>query len=436
MKTLRYFLAILAVCFFEDAALGQFMLYENFVGTLGHTVTEGGWSTQGGFSLNPVEYSTPGGLTYGTCPGSGVGNAATLDTIGDAVYRSIAMPSVDGSMYVSFLLNVSTARTGDFFIALSPSTDPTIYYARVYLKSSGAGYVLGIRKCDEGSDAAYGSTVWSLNTTYLVVVKYRFFSGTKNDSLSLFVLSDGDLPATEPATAEVGPYGAATRNDASDLFYVTLLQRSATASPALVFDALRIGGSWDEAPLPVELSSFSGTARRLSAHLVWSTATEVNGLGFVVERRALGDDWSAVGEVRGDGPSNANRTYRFMDQVPIAGVYEYRIKQSDLNGVSRYSQVLRLEVGTVPLALSLSPNFPNPFNPTTSFEFSVLTTGRASLRVFNMLGQEVATLYDGEAISGSLLKATFNAGSLPSGVYYCRLASGGTSLVRKLVLAK
>ncbi|MCX6145604.1 MAG: T9SS type A sorting domain-containing protein [Ignavibacteriales bacterium] len=91
--------------------------------------------------------------------------------------------------------------------------------------------------------------------------------------------------------------------------------------------------------------------------------------------------------------------------------------------------------GAVPQEYALSQNYPNPFNPSTQIEYSVPKTGHVSLKVFNELGQEVATLFDGEQNPGKYV-ATFDAKGLTSGVYFYRLQSGTASLTQKLILMK
>jgi hypothetical protein len=98
---------------------------------------------------------------------------------------------------------------------------------------------------------------------------------------------------------------------------------------------------------------------------------------------------------------------------------------------------------SVPTELQLDQNYPNPFNPTTNISFTVRSDGKATLSVFNLLGQQVGTLFDGPVSSGRLYRATFNASDLPSGVYFSRLdfaPSGSTSsnveLMRKMTLLK
>ena len=93
-------------------------------------------------------------------------------------------------------------------------------------------------------------------------------------------------------------------------------------------------------------------------------------------------------------------------------------------------------ISEVPTSYELEQNFPNPFNPTTKISYSVPQAGNVSLTVHNALGQVVATLASGRSQVGNHT-VTFDASSLPSGVYFYRLeAEGGISMSRKLVLIK
>jgi len=89
-----------------------------------------------------------------------------------------------------------------------------------------------------------------------------------------------------------------------------------------------------------------------------------------------------------------------------------------------------------PRTFSLSQNYPNPFNPSTVIQFTVPSNGRAVLKVFNVLGQEVATLYEGIAAAGDYHQATFDASRLASGVYFSRLEYDGKTQMKKMLLLK
>lgn len=93
------------------------------------------------------------------------------------------------------------------------------------------------------------------------------------------------------------------------------------------------------------------------------------------------------------------------------------------------------ELGGIPGRFALKQNYPNPFNPATTIEFSLPSSGRMSLRVYDMLGREVATLLDEERGAGNY-RATFDARSLPSGTYLYVLRSGGYSQAKRMLLVK
>jgi len=90
---------------------------------------------------------------------------------------------------------------------------------------------------------------------------------------------------------------------------------------------------------------------------------------------------------------------------------------------------------TIPAIATLSRNYPNPFNPSTTIEFSIVRAGFVALHVYNILGKEVAALVHNSLSPGSY-KTTWDASGLPSGVYYCRLTSGEVNITRELMLMK
>jgi len=95
---------------------------------------------------------------------------------------------------------------------------------------------------------------------------------------------------------------------------------------------------------------------------------------------------------------------------------------------------LRNLVGS-PTDSSLSENYPNPFNPATEIAYSVPRGGYVTLKVYNILGQEVETLFSGMRQPGSYI-ATFDGSKFASGVYFYRLSADGESVTKKLVLVK
>ncbi len=91
--------------------------------------------------------------------------------------------------------------------------------------------------------------------------------------------------------------------------------------------------------------------------------------------------------------------------------------------------------GSLPNNYVLEQNYPNPFNPVTNIKYSIPKAGYVTLKVFNLLGQEVATIFEGNQNAGNYV-ATFDASNLSSGVYMYRLESENVSITKKLVLIK
>ena len=206
----------------------------------------------------------------------------------------------------------------------------------------------------------------------------------------------------------------------------------------------------NRAPLPVQLSWFRAHERPgQGVFLEWLTASEVNAYGFVVERKQEGEvgfrelSW---GLIPGNGTTNVSHYYSFVDSTAGEGTWLYRLKQIDLDGAVLYSGSQQVNVPTnaadiFPSPFSLFQNSPNPFNPNTGIQFSVEHTGRATLRVYNVLGQLEAVLFDGIAEAGRLYKVEFSvvqtrSARPASGPYFYRLESGGRSETKKMSLLR
>ncbi len=91
--------------------------------------------------------------------------------------------------------------------------------------------------------------------------------------------------------------------------------------------------------------------------------------------------------------------------------------------------------GAIPENYSLSQNYPNPFNPTTKIDFSIPVSGLVTLKVYNILGQEVATLMNGEMKAGNY-RVDFSTDNLSSGTYFYKLTAGSFTSVKKMLLLR
>ena len=189
--------------------------------------------------------------------------------------------------------------------------------------------------------------------------------------------------------------------------------------------------------IPVELTSFVASVNENNVTLSWTTASETNNLGFEVQRNS-GSDYQTVGFVNGNGTTSESQEYSYTDVV-TPGSYSYRLKQVDFDGTFSYSESIQVEI-VVPDVFTLEQNYPNPFNPSTKINFSLAVDSKVSLKVFDVLGQEVATLINSDLVSGAH-NVDFNALSLNSGVYFYRIEATGIdgtnfTSVKKMILTK
>ncbi len=168
--------------------------------------------------------------------------------------------------------------------------------------------------------------------------------------------------------------------------------------------------------VPVEFVSFSGIPENDGIRLAWETATELNNNGFEIERRDSLEDWKSFGFVKGKGSTAVPNKYTFSDKsVENGKKYKYRLKQIDLNGNFEYSSEIDITANLVSSCF-LSQNYPNPFNPTTTINYSVSQTENVAIRVYSVLGEEVATLVN-QTIPAGNYNVKFDGSGYPSGVY-------------------
>jgi photosystem II stability/assembly factor-like uncharacterized protein len=193
--------------------------------------------------------------------------------------------------------------------------------------------------------------------------------------------------------------------------------------------------------IPVELTSFLVTAKQNSVLLEWTTATEINNQGFEIERQSIGGEFEKIGYVAGSGTTTEPNEYSFTDNNVSSGTYTYRLKQIDFDGSFEYSKIVEVEVGS-PTEFSLSQNYPNPFNPTTSLQYTIGNRQFVTIRVYDLLGREIATLINEEKPAGNY-EVEFNAANLPagrqdlpSGIYFYRIKAGSYINTKKMVLLR
>ncbi len=186
--------------------------------------------------------------------------------------------------------------------------------------------------------------------------------------------------------------------------------------------------------VPVELTSFSAQAAKDKINLVWETATETNNYGYEIQKSSDKINFTAIGFVKGAGTSTEKHTYTYTDDSRATNKVYYRLKQIDFDGTSWYSQVVEA-ANVIPTEFALSQNYPNPFNPATTIKFQLPVNSKVSLKVYDILGSEVATLVD-EVKEAGYYELSFNGSGLASGTYFFRINADNFVQTKKMILIK
>lgn len=217
-----------------------------------------------------------------------------------------------------------------------------------------------------------------------------------------------------------------------------LYKYSDTGGP--VFDGsspLALEFGQDAFVLPVELNSFTASVIDGNVKLDWETKTEIKNYGFDVERKIVSLNnsiWEKIGFIKGSGNSNSPKQYSFVDNKTTSGKYLYRLKQIDTDGQFEYSNQIEIDLEH-PDKFSLNQNYPNPFNPSTVISFSVPVKSFTSLKIYDVLGNQIATLVSEEKQAGTY-EINFDGADLTSGIYFYKLQTENFIDTKKMILLR
>ncbi len=511
----------------------------NYTGNL----TDNGWSVHSGTTTNPIATTT--GLTYTGYISSGIGNAALIQNLGGQDVNKtagIGPYNTDGAViYFSFMVNVTETgiKSGDYFIHIGNRVSAnsfTYFCARVFAKVSGSVVNFGLSNT---STATYGTTNFSTNTTYLLVVKY-IINNAGNDEVDLWVFSSG-VPSSEvlagiPEVSNTSTLGQDIVNA------IALRQGLSTTSVQTIVDGIRLDTSWSALLSLSDLTTPAATAAsNITANSFTANWSAVNGAtdywldvsttsGF--STFVTGYNMKEVGNVTGFDVTglDPNTTYYYRVRAsnntgtsansntitvttllaaPVAvdatnitttgftanwnasngatnywidvsttddfsnilasynnksvgnvttfvvisllpnTTYYFRVCASNNSGTSPYSNTITVVTSTtgvddylltIPTKFDLSQNYPNPFNPSTNISYKLQAASYTTLKIYDMLGKEVATLVNEEQPAGTyqiIWNGTDNFGNkVTSGVYFYRIAAGGFVQTKKMTLLK
>lgn len=324
---------------------------------------------------------------------------------------------------------ITVDSDGEVFVT-GISNESGFAYDYATIKYSSSGNELWVNRFNgSGNNLNFGTSVKSYNNGYVYVV-----GGTGSATLMNFGFLGLNPDGTQQWSTEYNSNADSLETrpllsiDKDGSFYVA----GSTRGNGIDYNFVLIKYA---VTIPVELLSFTAGAFDNNIHLNWSTSTETNNKGFEVQRNSsLENKWIDIGFITGYGTTTKNHNYSFVDENLPAGKYQYRLKQINLDGSFEYSQIVGIDI-SLPEVFALSQNFPDPFNPVTTINYSLSNDGKVSLKVYDILGREVSTLVNENQKTGTH-SVKFNGINLPSGVYIYKLTSGTNSSSRKMILLK
>lgn len=233
--------------------------------------------------------------------------------------------------------------------------------------------------------------------------------------------------------------GGGNDNEAgyADDHFIELSQYMISATVDNVFGTMGLQNLINIVYVPVEFTSFTAQADGNDIVLHWTTATETNNQGYEIERKNFDsqeNQWMKIGYSAGSGTTTEPMSYTYTDRDAGPGHFLYRLKQIDFDGTYSYSKEIEIRTAG-PSEFVLGQNYPNPFNPSTKIKWQTSVGGLQTLKIYDIIGEEIATLVNEYRPAGNY-EIEFKAKGLPSGVYFYQLKSGSFVQTKKMILLK
>jgi hypothetical protein len=244
-KTVVLFLgAVLA--FSGTKSFATPVLSDSFSYPNGALVGQGGWAQTSTSTNNPIQVN---------------GGAVTLTNTGQDAYDAFTTPVTlaDGqSLYFGLTIDVTAAQSGgDYFLHFTPDAgDSSLFYGRVFAKSTTGGYLIGVEGTAGGGAAVtYGTQVLTLGTSYQFVLAYNFSATTPSNSVDTIYINPTDPVVVGNDTAYVTAAWGSANADTNTIAAVNFRQGSSSVAPTVIVDNLNVSETFaDAVPEPATLT--------------------------------------------------------------------------------------------------------------------------------------------------------------------------------------
>ena len=202
--------------------------------------------------------------------------------------------------------------------------------------------------------------------------------------------------------------------------------------------------------LPVTLTLFKAISSKNGIELNWTTESEIENLGFILERKTENDiEWKRIADhttndaLKGQGNSSSRSEYFYVDEnVEIGNQYEYRIADVSYTGTITYLKTVEIEFtdNLFPKNFTLNNAYPNPFNPVTQIRYGLPEQSKVIITLFDISGRKVKTLINTDQEAG-WYDIQWNGNDeqnrkVSSGMYLYKMTAENFTQVRKILLIR
>ena len=394
-------------------------------------------------NLYKIQFVSP---TTGWAFSNAADTAGTIfkTTNGGTVWTQLKLGSTTGNdtkIYDAYMVNENYGWCVNYSPAPFKTTDGGLTWTEQPLSDAYTGYLYSVKMvdtstgfCTGGGDRLYkttnGGTMWNKMTSFssglshysIDVVDTNYFAIGSSSGITAFTTNGGSTWALHPTNG----FGS---------IYAILYDIPTTGQPR-AYTAGMYGAIFerDGITVPVEMSTFTANVNGNSVSLNWATATETNNSGFEIYR-SVNNNLTKIGFIKGKGTSTQINNYSYTDANLHTGRYSYQLRQIDFDGSYKvYNLSNEVIIGT-PVNYSISQNYPNPFNPSTLIKYTLPQSSFVTLKVYNILGKEVASLVNENKEAGNYT-INFSAKNLSSGVYFYTIKAGNFTQTKKMTILK
>jgi hypothetical protein len=309
-------------------------------------------------------------------------------------------------------------------------TGPNGYLQRCGIPASGSTYQLVTPTYQSAASqtvAGYGFELSGAVNVSTIIVHFEYVDNTNtvNSILAGFVMpsysgSGGNSMATICNTFSFVGLPGFTPGEAYRFRFEIVAGSSSNNNQCITFDNFRTTGFRSNASLPVTFSAFGAKQTSKGIELIWNVAAEQDVQTYIVERSSTGADFSKLGEVA----ASKQTAYSFLDNQPVAGNAFYRIKEVDIDGKSKYSPIVRLNLDRN-IALRA---YPSPATSEVTIEHSATDKGTVSIVTTD--GRIVKQI----EVKPQMTQTFVNTSTLKAGLYVVRfVGADGKTQTTKLV---